>query len=167
MSFRQSIMARAAALRNARVRLLAPNFLGDLWRYGLCSVVALAVDWGLLIGLVRAGMNYLPAATASFLVGMVVAYVGSIIFVYRGRRPYPLLVEAIGFFLIGFAGLFINILLLYAFVQFFGLSAGLAKAPTAVGVFLFNFLMRRTLLFIGAPGVAMLPDEVPPPIARY
>lgn len=160
-------MARAAALRDARLRLMVPNFLGDLWRYGLCSVVALAVDWGLLVGLVRAGMNYLPAATASFLVGIVVAYVGSILFVYRGRRPYPLLVEATGFFLIGFAGLLINILLLFGFVQFLGLGVGLAKAPTAVGVFLFNFLMRRALLFVGAPGGAMLPNEVPPPIARY
>lgn len=162
MKLVQSIMARAAAVRDER----ATQFIGDLVRYGLCSVAALAVDWGLLLGLVRAGVNYLPAAAASFFAGMVVAYVGSVIFVYRGRRPYPALAEAIGFFLIGFAGLFVNILLLFGFVKFFGLGVGLAKAPTAVGVFLFNFLMRRTLLFVGAPAVAMLADEVSPPVAR-
>ncbi len=159
----QSTRAYAAALRDER----AAQFIGDLWRYGLCSAVALGLDWGLLTGLVRAGMNYLPAATASFLVGMVAAYVGSVVFVYRGRRPCPVLAEAIGFFLIGFAGLFVNILLLFGFVKYLGLGVGLAKAPTAVGVFLFNFLMRRTLLFVGAPGVAILSDGAAPPVARY
>lgn len=140
------------------------DLLADLWRYGLCSALALALDWGLLMGLVRAGMNYLPAAATSFFAGMVLAYLGSIVFVYRGRRAYPVFAEAIGFFLIGLAGLLVNVFLLFAFVKLIGLGVGLAKAPTAVGVFLFNFLMRRTLLFASAPGVAGLPDAAAAPI---
>ncbi|MGB8276637.1 MAG: GtrA family protein [Methylovirgula sp.] len=143
------------------------DLLTDLWRYGLCSALALALDWGLLMELVGAGMNYLPAAATSFFAGMVLAYLGSIVFVYRGRRAYPVLAEAIGFFLIGLAGLIVNVLLLFAFVKLVGLGVGLAKAPTAAGVFLFNFLMRRTLLFASAPAVAGLPDEAPSPVARY
>jgi len=154
----RSLMARAADLRDEATR----QFVGDLFRYGLCSAAALALDWGLLLALTRAGLNYLLAATLSFLAGMVLAYVGSVVFVYRGRRVYPVLTEAIGFFLIGIAGLFVNILLLFIFVKGFGLAVGLAKAPTAVGVFLFNFLVRRMLLFVGAP--VLLPEETP--IAR-
>ncbi len=78
------------------------------------------------------------------------AYFGSISFVYRGRRSYPMLAEAIGFFVIGLLGLGVNVLLLFAFVKLVGLSVGVAKAPTTIGVFLFNFLTRRTLLFTGA-----------------
>ncbi|HTJ03003.1 MAG TPA: GtrA family protein [Methylovirgula sp.] len=127
----------------------AAQLLADLWRYGLCSVLALAVDWGLMLALIQLGMNYLVAATTSFLVGMGVAYIGSVLFVYRDRRSYSAVTEALGFVLIGVAGLIVNAALLFVFVKFAGLSAGLAKAPTAVGVFLFNFAARRALLFTG------------------
>lgn len=144
----------------------AVQLLTDLWLYGLCSVVALAVDWGLMLGLIRLGLNYLAAATMSFLVGMVVAYVGSVLFVYRGRRSYPAIAEAVGFVLVGIGGLVINALLIFVFVKFAGLSAGVAKAPTAIGVFFFNFAARRALLFTGqttglltsVPPVALDPE---------
>ena len=135
--------------------------LSDLWRYGLCSALALALDWGLLLVLVHAGMNYLSAAAMSFCAGMVLTYLGSIFFVYRGRRAYPFLAEATGFFLIGFAGLFVNVVLLFGFVKLCGLSVGVAKAPTAAGVFLFNFLSRRMLLFVSRPGMTNLADLAP------
>jgi putative flippase GtrA len=130
----------------------ALQLITDLWRYGLCSALALALDWALLVLLVRAGMNYVPAAAISFLAGMMLAYAGSIIFVYPGRRHYPMLAEAAGFFALGVAGLLMNVFLLFVFVKLFGFAVGIAKAPTAIGVFLFNFLTRRTLLFVGGPG---------------
>lgn len=159
-----------SAMGRRVVRLVAelpPNFISDLWRYGLCSLLALGVDWGLLVALVHAGMNYLVAATLSFSVGMVFAYFGSIVFVYRGRRAYQVPAEAIGFFLIGLAGLLVNVLLLFAFVKLCGLSVGLAKMPTALAVFLFNFLVRRTLLFAGAPVVAEVAEDMSSTIAPY
>lgn len=159
----RSIMARATALRDEHAGQSISAFVADLWRYGLCSALALALDWGLLVGLVRAGVNYLPAAAMSFFAGMVLAYIGSVVFVYRGRRAYPLLAEAVGFFIIGFAGLLLNVLLLFGFVDILGLGVGLAKAPTAVAVFLFNFVARRTLLFINAQDAAMLRAETRPP----
>ena len=110
-------------------RIGGPNavqLLTDLWRYGLCSALALAVDWGLMLAFIRLGLNYLAAATMSFLIGMAVAYVGSILFVYRGRRIYPAVAEALGFVLVGISGLIVNALLLFAFVKFVGLSAGVA-----------------------------------------
>lgn len=146
---------------------LPPDFVTDLWRYGLCSLLALGLDWGLLMVLVHAGMNYLVAAAISFTTGMVFAYFGSVAFVYRGRRAYPVLTEAIGFFLIGLAGLLVNVALLFFFVKLCGLSVGLAKAPTALFVFLFNFLVRRTLLFAGAPVGAAGSEEISSPLAPY
>ncbi len=139
----------------------AVQFIADFWRYGLCSALALALDWALLMLLVRAGMNYVPAAATSFLAGMVLAYIGSITFVYAGRRSYPMLAEAAGFFLLGIAGLLVNVFLLFVFIKLVGLAVGIAKAPTAIGVFLFNFLARRTLLFAG--GMRRLANIMPPP----
>ena len=47
----------------------------DMFRYGIVSVVALAVDFGLLMFLnYSLHVNYLIAATISFLAGLVVNY---------------------------------------------------------------------------------------------
>ncbi|MGA3302115.1 MAG: GtrA family protein [Methylovirgula sp.] len=128
----------------------ALQLFDDLWRYGICSALALALDWGLLVLLVALGVNYLIAAATSFTAGMLLAYFGSVRFVFRDRRSQPPLAEAVGFFIIGFLGLGVNVLLLFIFVKWMGLSAGIAKAPTVVGVFIFNFVARRTMLFTGA-----------------
>jgi putative flippase GtrA len=136
------------------VDLVAPEdharglrFVSDLMRYGLCSAAALGVDWGLLIALVHLGTPYLPAAALSFCTGMAIAYFGSITFVFSDRRRGGVIAEAAGFILVGLAGLLCNQALLFFFVQWVGLPVALAKAPTAICVFLFNFILRRSLVF--------------------
>ncbi|MGH6818375.1 MAG: GtrA family protein [Methylovirgula sp.] len=143
-------LASAGGLRpevRAGVRLFASDFLG----YGICSAAALALDWSLLILLVNTGVHYLVAAAFSFVAGMAVAYAGSILFVFRARRARRVRAEIAGFFAIGLAGLALNEVLLFLFVHFCGLEVVLAKAPTAGCVFLFNFLLRRALLFVSTP----------------
>jgi putative flippase GtrA len=122
--------------------------IADLFGYGVVSAAALGLDWGLLIAFVKAGVNYQVASAMSFTIGMLLAYAGSVLLVFRGRRQRGLGAEAVGFFAIGFLGLALNQALLFAFVHFAGLGVGLAKAPTAGFVFTFNFLARRTLLFV-------------------
>jgi putative flippase GtrA len=126
-------------------------FASDLAGYGLCSAAALALDWALLVLLVKAGVHYLAAAAISFLAGMALAYAGSIVFVFRARRARRLSMEVAGFFAIGLAGLALNQVLIFVFVHFCGLEVAIAKAPTAACVFAFNFLVRRALLFASAP----------------
>ena len=78
------------ASRDARrARLAAFDVAGvvvDFGGYGLVSVVALACDWGLLVGLSAFCLPYLVASTISFTVGMAVAYALSIRFVFPTRR---------------------------------------------------------------------------------
>ncbi|MGB7126195.1 MAG: GtrA family protein [Methylovirgula sp.] len=131
----------------AGARLLASDLAG----YGVCSAAALALDWSLLILLVQAGVYYLLASTISFTAGLVLAYAGSVLFVFRGRRARTVRAEIAGFVGIGIAGLALNQVLLFFFVHGCGLEVALAKAPTAACVFTFNFLLRRALLFTAAP----------------
>lgn len=144
------------ALRGAGSARLAalgvPRVLVDLAGYGLVSVVALACDWGLLVGLSALGLPYLAASTISFTVGMAVAYALSIRFVFPTRRAVSREAEAggffaVGFFAVGFVGLVITQLLLFVLVSKLGLAVALAKAPTTAVVFLFNFGCRRGLVF--------------------
>jgi putative flippase GtrA len=144
-----SIKARAARAMSSGLPSLPhlPVFLKDLVGYGLCSAAALALDCGLLLGLTQAGLNYLPAAAIGFFTGMMLAYFLSIRFVYANRRSSNHAWEAFGFFIIGIAGLVLNQILLFGFVDGLDLSLGLAKGVTALCVFLFNFGARRSVLF--------------------
>ncbi len=123
------------------------HFLSDLVRYGLCSALALGLDWGLLVGLVALGVDYQPAAAMSFCAGMALAYIGSVLFVFPDRRGRGVFAEVAGFAAVGLAGLVCNQALLWFFVQVVGLNVAVGKAPTAICVFLFNFLLRRSLVF--------------------
>jgi putative flippase GtrA len=62
--------------------------------------------------------------------------------------------EIAGFFIVGLAGLALTQVLLYALVSRFGLSVPVAKAPVVGIVFFFNFVGRRTLVFVGRPAAA-------------
>ena len=119
----------------------------DLVLYGLASAAALAVDWSVLTLLVGRGVPAAAAAAISFLLGMVVTYAASICFVYADRRQGSKLRELTLFVLIGLVGLALNVLLICAFGALLGLSAPIAKAPTAAIVFVFNFAARRAVLF--------------------
>jgi putative flippase GtrA len=134
------------------------RFLSDLVAYGLVSVVALACDYGLLLGLVACKVNYLLASLTSFSIGMGVAYALSIRFVFSDRRAVSREAEAGGFFAVGLVGLALTQGLLYLFVSHVGLSVALAKIPTTGIVFVFNFLCRRGLVFRGTRRARTLPS---------
>lgn len=124
------------------------SFAVDAVGYGLASAVALAVDYGLLLLLVKSfGMHYLAAAACAFAAGLTVAYTLSTFFVFRGRAKFSAGAEFFGFLVTGLAGLALNQLLLFGFVDGLHVAVEYAKAPTAGLVFCFNFLSRRFLLF--------------------
>lgn len=134
------------------------SLLADLWRrlpvalrelglYGLASAAALAVDWGLLLALHGAGLNYLVATAIGFSAGIAVTYGLSIAVVFRHRPIADRRREFAGFLGVGLAGLVLTQLLMAFWVERLAMAPGLAKIPTAGLVFVFNFTVRRALLF--------------------
>ncbi|MFV0280936.1 MAG: GtrA family protein [Rhodoblastus sp.] len=148
--------AASGALRPSR---LGPPRLSYRWlvgmaldaiAYGAASVVALAVDWGSLVGLTSVfHVDYLAAACIAFSLGLIVAYLLSVRVVFKDRSRYGARGEIVGFLVTGVIGLALNQVLIFAFVGGLGLPVAIAKAPTVAFVFTFNFLSRRLLLFYG------------------
>ncbi len=137
----------------SRRRRVAIAFLTDALGYGAASAIALAVDYGTLVLLVKIfGLHYLLAASLSFSAGLMVAYALSTAFVFKGRARYSASGEFVGFLVTGLAGLALNQVLLLAFVGGLHVPVEFAKAPTAGFVFTFNFLSRRLFLFQPARG---------------
>jgi putative flippase GtrA len=124
-----------------------PEGLREFLLYGLASALALALDWGLLFALTTLGMNYLAAAAIGFTSGIAITYALSVKVVFRYRRLADRRRELAAFLAVGVAGLALTQALLAIWVEWIGLAPVLAKAPTAVMVFLFNFGVRRALLF--------------------
>ena len=122
--------------------------LFELFKYGLASGAALAVDWGLLVLLTTVGgLHYLTSAAISFCTGGVVVYVLSIGFVFRLRRFAEARIEFALFFVIGLVGLVLTQLILRLLVDGAGLNFAVAKLPTAGIVFMFDYTVRRAILF--------------------
>lgn len=121
----------------------------DLFRYFAASVLALLADLGTLSACLRLLHFSLGwSASIGFAVGALVAYLLSIRWVFRQRAfaDAPA-VEFLAFVGIGITGLGITQLLLWLGVVKLHLLPELVKLAAAVVTFVFNYLVRKTLLF--------------------
>jgi len=117
-------------------------------RYVAAAALALAVDFGTYVALIRlASVHYLVAAPIGFTLGLVIIYVLSVRWVFTVRRFADARAEFAIFALIGVAGLGLNQAVIYAGVELLSFSPELAKILSAGTVFCFNFGLRKLLLF--------------------
>ena len=117
-------------------------------RYFAASALALAIDFGTYVGLIRlADLHYLLAGPVGFSLGLATIYLLSTRWVFRERRLADRRAEFTLFALVGFAGMALNQLVLFAAVQWLGASFEVAKIISAGMVFSFNFATRKLLLF--------------------
>lgn len=120
----------------------------ELHKYLALSAVALTADVGTLWLLTTfAGIDYLIANCFAFLIGTIVAYVGSVVWVFKRRRLDNRATEYVIFALIGIVGLTVNEAGLWLGVELLLMPLLLAKALAAGASFAFNFALRKMLLF--------------------
>ena len=138
-------------LPRAQAAAAAPSVvtgpLAELVKYFLASAIALGADAGLLALATRAGLAYPVAAAVGFLAGLGVAYWLSIRWVFEARSMNNGVAEFAAFASIGIAGLGLTELVLWATIEHMAWSLPPAKIAAAGGVFLFNFGVRKALLF--------------------
>ncbi|WIV97795.1 GtrA family protein [Kinneretia aquatilis] len=130
--------------------MTASNLL-EFVRYALCSALALAIDFALYLLALRMGQAVPVAAALGFSVGLMTSYVLSVRWVFLQRRILDRRQELLVFCTVGVAGLLLTQLLLWLLVQRAAMRPEWAKLPTAVLVFMFNFSVRKALLFASLP----------------
>ena len=122
--------------------------IAEFARYGLASAAALVIDFGLLLMLTELfGWHYLVSAAIGFTAGCVFLYALSISVIFKHRNIGNARAEFVAFAGIGMAGLILTQLLMYTLVSLAGLIYPLAKLITVCVTFIFNFGMRKTMLF--------------------
>ena len=130
----------------------ASDLVRESWRYFLVSVVALGVDYGLLLALTEIGhLHYLASSAISYTAGGVVHYLLSVTLVFRNRRVTDRWLEFAAFFGLGLLGLAATQAVLKVSVEGLGLSYAVAKLGAVGSSFALNFVARKVLLFSKAP----------------
>lgn len=119
----------------------------ELLRYFLCSVLALAVDWGIFSAALALGVPWSGAAAIGFCGGLLVAYVLSIRFAFVQRSMRDPRVEFTLFALIGVGGLILTEIILWVLIERAGQGPHESKLVASGFVFLFNFSARKLMLF--------------------
>ncbi|WP_157883298.1 GtrA family protein [Pseudomonas sp. ATCC 13867] len=125
-------------------------------RYFLVSLVALLCDiatFSLCIRVFSHSMN--AAVVTSFLVGVLVAYFLSVLWVFPTRvlRRSPML-EFLIFMALGVCGACVARGMLYLGTELWSLNPELVKLAAAVVSFILNFLLRKYVLFGGREALA-------------
>jgi putative flippase GtrA len=130
-----------------RLRLIAR----EGWRYGVVSAMALTADTGTYALAYQAGLPLAIAIALGFVIGLAVAYAGSVLWVFGQHRLQDRRAEFAAFAGIGLLGLLLTQACLGWLVSWHHWPAVPAKLLTATGVFGFNFTLRKLLLFSRAP----------------
>jgi putative flippase GtrA len=129
--------------------LIQNFFRSELFRYLVSGVIAFACDFSVLIaGTEILGYHYMLSNIAAFAVGLLVSYTINIKWVFRHRRYHGRQArEFIYFTLIVFTALAISEGALWLWTEELGLHYIWSKIIATFFVFVFNFIVKKWLLF--------------------
>jgi len=123
---------------------------GQFLRYLVVGGIAFVLDFGVLVVLTDAlGVWYLTSAAVSFCCGLATNYLLSITWVFTVRSVSSQKAEFAIFSIIGIVGLGWNELFMYLGTDVAGLDYRVSKLITVAIVLVWNFGMRKLLLFSG------------------
>ena len=128
--------------------LIKSKLFRQFVQYLLVGGAAFVIDFSTLYLLTsHAGMHYLASATVGFLLGLLTNYVLCIWWIFDFRAVENRLHEFVIFAVIGGAGLVLNNLLLFGLTEWAGTHYLLSKVVAAALILIFNFSLRRVMLF--------------------
>ena len=117
-------------------------------RYLLAGSLTFLMDFLTLILLTEfAGFNYLWSNLVGVFVGIVVSYFLCIKWVFLNRRYNQVALELPLFVMTCLVGVLLNELMLWLLVEFGDIYYLTSKVIVTAVVFVFNFLLKKTLLF--------------------
>lgn len=117
-------------------------------RYLAGSVIATSIDMIILYQLTtKLGLPYTISAIFGYSFGMLLNYLNSILWVFPDRRFESRTIEFSAFTAIGIMGLGLTEIILYLCIDRLNIHIMMAKLLAVFIVFIWNFGMRKTLVF--------------------
>ena len=116
-------------------------------RFSLVGFLCFFIDYGLLIFLTRVfGVYYLISAAISFTVSVIVNYILSMKYVFRGKDDISKWKELLIFVVLSIIGLLINEVIMYLFTDGMGVKYYISKIAATAVVMVWNFVTRKKFL---------------------
>lgn len=127
---------------------LRSRLVRQFGQYVLVGGLAFVVDFGTLFVLTHyADVHYLISATAGFLLGLLINYLICIRWIFDFRALANARHEFAVFAGVGIAGLILNNGIIYALTEWAEIHYLSSKVMAAGLILVFNFSLRRALLF--------------------
>jgi len=117
-------------------------------KYLIVALISFTVDISVLyLSVSYVGFHYMLAAAIAFSMGLIVNYLLSINWVFQDRTYDSKKIEFILFTSIGLIGLVLNEIVMWVLTEKFILFYMYSKFISAGIVFMWNYLLRKKLLF--------------------
>lgn len=124
------------------------NTYVQLFRYLFAGGLAFVVDVSVLYCLTEfLGLYYLLSSVIGFVIGLIITYVLSVVWIFDERRTEHRLLEMMVFSLIGGVGIALTGLFMWIFTSVVLLHYLYSKGLTTIIVFGWNFLAKKGILF--------------------
>jgi putative flippase GtrA len=124
------------------------NTFLQFFRYTFVGGIAFIADFGSLFVLTEFfNVHYLISAAVAFLLGLTINYILSVVWVFSKRIFRNKSAEFGVFAFIGIIGLGLNELFIWFFTEHIHFYYLLSKIVSTVFVFLWNFIVRKFILF--------------------
>lgn len=116
-------------------------------KFGLVGTLCFCMDYGLMIALTESGiLSYFMASAVSFIISVMVNYILSMRFVFKGKDELSRLQEMAIFLALSLVGLALNQMIMWIAVEFFKMFYALAKILATMIVTTYNFISRKLFL---------------------
>ena len=116
-------------------------------KFGLVGTLCFCIDYGLMVLLTETGiLSYFVASGVSFTFSVLVNYILSMRFVFKGKDELSKLQEMAIFLALSLVGLALNQMIMWIAVEFFKMFYALAKILATMRVTTYNFISRKLFL---------------------